>query len=55
MLGKAINTRGTLSVGDADMDVVVPAAIGATNILVSVTDPDERSPEQIWLDIWPSV
>lgn len=51
--GKLSTPGGTLSVGDADMDVVVPAVTGVTNILVSVADPDDRSPEHIWLDIWP--
>lgn len=51
--GKRSTPGGTLSVGDADMDVVVPAATGVTNILVNVADPEESSPKHIWLDIWP--
>jgi len=51
--GQLSTPGGTLSVGDADMEVVVPPATGVTNILVSVADPAERSPEYIWLDIWP--
>jgi len=45
---------GTLSVGAADMDDVVPAHKGMTRFLVSVEDPNDLSPEQVWVDLWPS-
>ena len=46
--------NGSLSVGDADTDVVVPAVPGITNVTVSVTDPADLSPDHIWVDLWPS-
>ncbi|MFJ5956310.1 hypothetical protein ACIQC5_10160 [Paenarthrobacter sp. NPDC092416] len=46
--------EGTLSVGDADMEVVVPAQKGITQFRVSVADPAESSPEHVRVDLWPS-
>jgi hypothetical protein len=46
--------EGTLSVGDADMDVLVPAHKGMTQFLVSVVDPGDLSPEHVTVDLWPS-
>lgn len=46
--------EGTLSVGDANMEVVVPAHKGMTQYLVSITDPGDLSPEHVRVDLWPS-
>lgn len=47
--------EGTLSVGDADMDVVVPAHKGVTQFLISVEDPSDLPPEHVRVDLWPGV
>jgi hypothetical protein len=47
--------EGTLSVGDADMNVVVPAHKGMTQFLISVEDPSDLSPEHVRVDLWPGV
>ncbi|MDR7080835.1 hypothetical protein J2X01_000104 [Arthrobacter ginsengisoli] len=47
--------EGTLSVGDADMNVVVPAHKGMTQFLISIEGPSDLSPEHVRVDLWPVV
>jgi hypothetical protein len=47
--------EGTLSVGDADMEVVIPAHKGMTHFLVSVEGPGDFSPESVRVELWPSL
>lgn len=47
--------EGTLWVGDADMEVVIPAHKGMTHFLVSVEDPGDFSPDIVRVDLWPSL
>ena len=47
--------EGSLSVGDADMNVVVPAHKGKTQFLIRIEDPSDLSPEHVRVDLWPGV
>lgn len=44
---------GRLSIGDADDDLVVAAHHGRTRVVVSVTDPSDKAPDSVWVDLYP--
>lgn len=52
--GMLSTPAGTLSVGDADMNVIVPVHKGLTQVLVSIPDMADLSPEHVKVDLWPS-
>lgn len=53
-LGVLSTPRGMLSIGDADMEVMLPAQPGETKVAVSVAETDDPSPDHVWIDIWPA-
>jgi hypothetical protein len=44
---------GRLNLGDADGYVVVSVAPGRTRVVVSVEDPADKSPDNVWIDLIP--
>lgn len=51
--GSLCTPTSRLSIGDADDDVIVTAHHDLTRVIVSVTDPTDKAPDSVWIDLYP--
>jgi len=52
--GVVATPSGQLSVGDADSEVIISAHHSQTRFVISVLDPQDNSPDDLWVDMIPA-